>query len=290
MRKSTLVGGLAVALASMVLVLPPPASAAPGGGSGEVFSDLFVALRDEDGVPILSETFYEEGPVEVTCIQPISYTAIPGITSTTNPADGREVYLVPLVGEDFTEPPPAPLAAADTACSPKTEFLAYASEVDLERLNLVRTSDEVLWKKLVEIRARLEAATEISLDGAGRITTDGVPIDASPEHAAMYAAAAPSAVPLEGGPAETDKLGGLMDTGSIPGLAGYPAVPASIQQNGDGFDQWMLAAAAVGTAAGKSVPITIDTIAYYNRTAAPDGLVSRLGLRLGVHPPPGGQR
>ena len=36
----------------------------------------------------------------------------------------------------------------------------------------------------------------------------------------------------------------------------------------------MLAASAVGTAAGKSVPITIDTIAYYNRIAAKDGLVA----------------
>ena len=65
-----------------------------------------------------------------------------------------------------------------------------------------------------------------------------------------------------------------MDTASIPGLPGYPATPASIEQNGGEFDQWMLAAAAVGTAAGKSVPITVDTIAYYNRTAAPDGLVA----------------
>ncbi len=60
MRKSTLVGGLAAALASMVLVLPPPAvvsaQAGGGGGSGDVYADLFIALRDVDGVPILCET------------------------------------------------------------------------------------------------------------------------------------------------------------------------------------------------------------------------------------------
>ena len=33
----------------------------------------------------------------------------------------------------------------------------------------------------------------------------------------------------------------------------------------------MLAAASIGTAAGKSVPITIDTVQYYNRIAAPTG-------------------
>ncbi len=69
MRKSTLVGGLAGLAASMILVLPPPAAAAPGGGSGgsgsgDVYADLFVILRDENGVPILSETFYEAGEVD----------------------------------------------------------------------------------------------------------------------------------------------------------------------------------------------------------------------------------
>ncbi len=38
-----------------------------------------------------------------------------------------------------------------------------------------------------------------------------------------------------------------------------------------GFDNWDLAAAAIGTATSKSVPVTIDTIQYYNRIAAPDG-------------------
>jgi hypothetical protein len=147
------------------------------------------------------------------------------------------------------------------------------AEVELERLNLARTNDEVLWKKLVEVRTRLTDA-DITLDGAGRITADGVALDASPDYAAIYAAYAPEAAALEGGPAEIEKLGGLMDTGSIPGLAGYPSTPASIAQVPGAFDNWMLAAAAVGTAAGKSVPITIDTIEYYNRTAAPDGLVA----------------
>ena len=36
----------------------------------------------------------------------------------------------------------------------------------------------------------------------------------------------------------------------------------------------MLAAAAVGTAGGKSVPLSIDAIEYYNRTADPEGEVT----------------
>ena len=181
MRKTSLVGGLAAAVASMFLVLSPPAVSAQtngggGGGSGEVYSDLFVALRDENGVPILSETFYEVGevdPVAVTCIQPISYDAIlsdpsdpdsPYLPSTPNLGpDGPQVYLVPLQGEaslDGGDP-----VAEDTACAPQTEFQSYASEVELERLNLVRTSDEVLWKKLAEVGTRLATADDITLDG-----------------------------------------------------------------------------------------------------------------------------
>ena len=270
MRKSTLVGGLAAVLASMVLVLPPPsASAAPPDGTGDLYSDLFVAFRDVDGVPFLTPTFYEEGPEEVACIQPISYAEIPSITSVVNPADGRDVYLVPLVGEGSTAVLPV---EADTACDPQPAYLDYASEVELERLNLVRTSDAVLWRKLVEVETRLQAASEITLDGAGRITTDGAAIDASPEQAAIYAATAgdpPAAALEEGPPADPAKPGGLMDTGTIPGLGSSPAWIQQGDSPTDGFNNWMLAAAAVGTAAGKSVPITIDTIEYYNRIAAP---------------------
>ena len=284
MRKQVLVGAVAALVASMALAVPPRAVSAQmggggGGGIGDIYSDLWVVLRDVDGVPILTpapgdDPFYEEGPVEVRCIQPISSTVLDGATQVTNPVDGRTVWLIPLVGEGSTALSPA---EADTACDPQPAFASAASEVELERLNLVRTSDEVLWKKLVDIRTRLQAAAEITLDGAGRITTDGVAIDASPEHAAMYAAAAPAVAALEGGPAATEQLGGLMDTGSIPGLAGYPGVPASIPQAGSAFDEWMLAAASVGAAAGKSVPITIDTIEYYNRVAAPDGDVAEWG-------------
>ena len=308
MRKSTLIGGLVAAAASMVLVLPPPAaSAQTGGGSGEVYADLYVALRDEDGVPILSETFYEEGPVSVTCIQPISYDPIPSdpadpsspsLPTTTNLADGQEVYLVPLQGEaSLGGGDPVP---EDTACAPQTDFDPYVSEVELERLNLVRTSDEVLWKKLAEVGARLAAADDITLDGAGRITTwvddpdtgdpVGAAIDASPDQAAIYAAtegADPAPPPVaDDGPTAVGEPGGLMDTGTIPHwtagatVADYPVGdPAWIPQGdpGEGFDTWMLAASAVGTAAGKSVPITIDTIQYYNRTAAQDGDVANWG-------------
>ena len=106
MRKTSLVGGLAAAVASMVLVLPPPAVAQQGGGggTGDVYSDLVIALRDVNGVPI--PTTFETAEGDVACVQPISYTPIPNLAvpgtflpSTTNGVDGRTVYLVPLMGE-----------------------------------------------------------------------------------------------------------------------------------------------------------------------------------------------
>ena len=80
--------------------------------------------------------------MSVTCIQPISYAVVDGATRVVNPVDGRMVSLIPLVGIGSTAS--APVAEADTACDPQPEYAMYASEVELERLNLVRTSDEVL--------------------------------------------------------------------------------------------------------------------------------------------------
>jgi len=274
MRTSTLIGGLAAAAASMVLVLPPPAVAAPADGSGDIYADLYVALRDVNGVPITTSFETAEGPVE--CLQPISYTEIPGITSVKNPVDQRDVYLVPLVGELEAAPVLALEEEEDEAepCDPQVEFAAYVSEVDLERLNLVRTNPAVLWKKMVEVGARLAAATDIGLDGAGRITTDGLAIDASPEYAAMYAAAE--------GADPTTQPGGLMDTGTIPGTTTDPLPlgdPATISEGSGEFDEWMLAAAAIGTAGGKSVPrrvqrprrVRLDCRADEHRRVRPDG-------------------
>jgi hypothetical protein len=293
MRKSSLIGGLAVALTSMVLVLPPAASAAPGGGgggggSGGDYSELVFVLRDQNGVPIPT-TFVtvEEGPV--VCVQPISYAPIPDaaapgtfLPTTLNAVDGRDVTLVPLMGQLEGTP-------AEDVCEAQTAYASYMAEVELERLNLVRTTDEVLWRKISEVGARLAGVPldKVTLDGAGRITTDGVAIDAAPEQAAIYAAAQgpnPAPPPSDGdGRPGAAQPGGLMDTGTIPHwtagnvIPGNPPAyplgnPAGIAQGTRGFDNWELAAAAIGTAASKFEPITVDVIPYYNRIASPGGV------------------
>ena len=195
MRKSTLVGGLAAALASMVLVLPPPAvsprRAAAAAAAVPVTSMPTSSSRCATSTGFRSSAGRSGKRArrrEVTCVQPISYAVVPGSASVVNPVDGRDVYLIPLVGEGSTADAPV---VADTACDPQPAYLAFVSEAELERLNLVRTSDAVLWRKLVEVRNRLAGASAITLDGAGRITTwlgdVATPIDASPDQAAIYA-------------------------------------------------------------------------------------------------------
>jgi hypothetical protein len=296
MRKSKLVGGLAAAMASMVLVLPPPAAAQQGGGggTGDLYSDLVIALRDVNGVPI--PTTFETAEGDVACVQPISYTPIPNLAvpgtflpPTVNGVDGRTVYLVPLMGELPTVEPVEEEEEVEP-CDPQPEYADYVSEVELERLNLVRTDEAVLWRKLSEVGSRLAetlaAGGEITLDGAGRITTqmpteDAIAIDAAPEQAAIYAAnqgADPAPPVVVDGRPVSAQPGGLMDTGTIPYWTAvgspppnpqYPVDnPAQIDQGTGGFDYLELAAAAVGTAASKFEPITIDAIPYYNRVAS----------------------
>lgn len=235
--------------------------------TGSLYADLVLALRAENGAPILKKydvpaTTETEATTEY-CVQPVSYVAIPGITPSTNPVDGRQVWVVPLQGEWLDDvPPPIPLDEIG-ACDPQPADAMFVKEVDLERLNLTRTSAEVIAGKLADVQLKLQFADAIALESTGRLSFDGTPIDASPENAAIYQS--------------------LMLTGTIPGLpatmAGPPAtVPAAPGDAGSNsqFDAWELAAMTIGAAASKNTPINIDTIEYYNRIVPfpPDDLAA----------------
>ena len=226
-----------IAASSLGVAAPPEGS---GSGAGDVFADLVVAWRDVNGVPLLTsfEVATETGPTLEYCVQPVSYTPLPGLGDehrVINGADGREVFRIPLMGELDVLPVDEEEVEV---CDPQPAYAMYVAEAELERLNMARQPDNVLEQKLAGVAIRLASADEITLDGAGRITTDGTPIDAAPDHAAIYAS--------------------MMTTGTIPGLIADPAQVL-------GFDTWMLAAAAVGTATGKEVPLTVDAIEYYDR-------------------------
>jgi hypothetical protein len=281
-------------LASLsVLVLPSQALAAEGdsgsgsggggggGGGGEttgsVYSDLVLALRATNGTPILKKydvpATTESDATTEYCVQPVSYTAVPGTTETTNPVNGQSVWVIPLQGEwlpgEAREDDPNALAPDELgACDPIPAYAGFVSEVELERLNLARTDEKVIAQKVADVQTKLQFADVITLESTGRLVWDGTPIDASPENAGIYQS--------------------LMKTGTIPGLhpssmAGPPAqvgpAPADGSSNSQ-FDTWELAAMAIGAAASKSVPINVDTIEYYNRVI---GLPDFSPLWSGVH-------
>jgi hypothetical protein len=262
---------LSAATAALLVLSTPALAAGPGGGggtggggtggggettTGSVYADLVIALRAPDGTPILKK--YEVPATTETdatteyCVQPVSYELVPGVTASTNPVDGRQVWVLPLQGEWILNPPdPLPVAEIE-ACDPWPQYAMFVSEVELERLNLARTADEVIARKLADVELKLRFADAIALEPTGRISYDGSTIDASPENAAMYQS--------------------LMKTGTIPGLSTtattIPGPPAQIGPDSAAnsrFDAWELAAMNIGAAASKSTPVTIDTIEYYNR-------------------------
>ena len=266
MNSHTRLGTFTGALAALALVVPtgtalaaPPDDGGKDASTGADYSDLVVLLRDTNGTPKLKkydvpvldeETGLPTGETEPTyCVQPVSFDPLPGVTGTPNPlVDEGLVYLVPLQGEWIGDlPDPLPVAELE-ACDPQPAYGMFVNEVELERLNMARTADRVMDQKTGDVAEKLLAADVIDLDPAGRIRVDGKPIDAAPEHAAIYQS--------------------IMRFGILPGWNQTAGVWTDIGPAGEHnsqFNRWELAAAAVGTAASKGVPITVDTVEYYNQ-------------------------
>ena len=124
--------------------------AGAGTMKGDLYGDLWIILRDANGVPILDEYGH---------VQPLD-------------ADGN---LIPLneEGEPIDE------AAA-----------ALVQEVELSRLNVGRSPSKVSDKSYDSVLTALNSATSITLDPAGRLvlTIDGVvkTIDSPLENLALY--------------------------------------------------------------------------------------------------------
>ncbi len=240
-----------------------------GGATGSEYADLNVVLRAVDGTPIL-ETYVVPATAETAatteyCPQPVSYSSIPGVaSSTTNPVDGQKVWLVPLMGELIGT---QAFSESSSACDPQPQYAMFVTPTDLARLNLARTTDTVLAQKLSDVEAKLAVGKNIALESTGRISIDGTPIDAAPENAAIYQA--------------------LMTTGTIPGLpaslAGPPArIPGTPPGNQNSqFDAWKLAAMALGAAADKKTPLSVDAVEYYNRII---GLSALYGAAASANP------
>ena len=141
-------------------LLPTP-TIQPGRGSGTIdygslYGDLYVILRDVNGVPILDD---------FGCVQPIST----------------------ITGEPFqllTDP------ALDILCELTEEMSTWVEAVDFGRLNLGRAPDAVLFHAFDEAINLMNSASAFDLDPAGRImmliSDEWKTIDAPAENLALY--------------------------------------------------------------------------------------------------------
>jgi hypothetical protein len=215
----------------------PPANPGGGGGGkpdkGDLYSDLVPLLRSVDGLPLMVSFGTEQ------CLQPVSYTAIPGLTSVVNPVDGEQVWKVPLVGELPTVP--AEEEEEVEVCDPQPLYTDYLVEVEFGRLNMGRSPEDVLDARLLEAIAALTGSDEpVTLDHAGRLVyvEGGVEftIDAPLENLAIH---------------ETLQETGALETLVLPTpFAGYGILDH--------------AAAMLGGAADKGGRIVPDTVVYFN--------------------------
>jgi hypothetical protein len=239
---------------------PTPTSAPtepPGSGSGTVdygslYGDLYVILRDVDGVPILDE---------YGCIQPIS-------TITGEPFQ----LLTDL--------------EADILCELTEEMAAWVETVDFGRLNLGRAPDAVLFHAFDEAINSMNSATAMDLDPAGRIMLfigdEWKTIDAPAENLALYIKlmqeghwiTTDTSPVVRGGP--PDGMG--PPEGDGPSAEERPVLSADAIEllRAVGYenlgnvnntltnDDLVLAASLLAAAADKSGTMTLDKVIYIN--------------------------
>lgn len=132
-----------------------------GTGSGDLYGDLWVLLRDLDpsdgggnGEPILDENGQ---------VIPIGF----------DPATGAifPIHLVLGAEGDYEVP---------------ADMLPFVQEVELERANIIRSPDSVMAAALEEALAKIESGGVITTTVDGRIAVDGAVIDSPRENLALY--------------------------------------------------------------------------------------------------------
>ena len=130
----------------LVLAAPPDNGGVPDDYLGSLYGDLYIILRDEDGVPILDN---------FGCVQPTRVKEVDGVLTLvvkqlyTNIAEDLECELL----ED-----------SDTHAD-----VDFVQEVDFGRLNLGRAPEPVLNHAFDEAVNAMNNAIDINIDPAGRL-------------------------------------------------------------------------------------------------------------------------
>jgi len=267
-----------------------------GGGKGEeettpdipdtgtLYGDLYVILRDADGVPEFDDNL---------CIQPISSVTA---TTTIETIDGPLTIDV-TEGEPFALPTYTDTAGDLVECELTDEMADWVQTVDFGRLNLGRAPDSVIAHAFDEAINKLNLATAIKLDPAGRLVltlpdeeNEGLfvdkTIDAPAENLALYIemmtdgdwytedttpivhAAMPDGVgPPEGDGPSTEPRPVIADTAvTLLNTLGFVSLGTDNVYGAESLtnQELLLAASLLAAAADKTGGITLDKVVYIN--------------------------
>lgn len=137
-----------------------------GVKKGDLYGDMYVLLRDENGVPLEDEN----GEELVIAFIYEGSTLVPLY-------DGSNLVTIPRNEE-------GDLLTQVTVGT--TVYDVYPAEVELGRLSVGRAPSKVLAHALDEAIGKLSSALVIAIDATGRLTADGVTIDSPLENLALY--------------------------------------------------------------------------------------------------------
>ena len=158
---------------------PPPEPPIPTEtpDTGTLYGDLYIILRNEDGLPI----FDSNG-----CIQPIS-----SMTASVSIETGDGILIIEAFeGEPFSLAYYTDPEGDLVECELTEEMATWVQSVDFGRLNLGRAPDAVIAHAFDEAINKMNAASAFDLDPAGRLTMlideEWFTIDAPAENLALY--------------------------------------------------------------------------------------------------------
>ena len=246
-----------------------------GGGeipdTGELYGDLYVILRDTQGVPMLDSN---------GCVQPIS------AVSATDPASG----ITAVANEPFLLWTYVDSEGDLVECELTETMTTWVQAVDFGRLNLGRAPDSVLEHSFDEAIKAMNAAIEIGIDPVGRLVltfADGTvkTIDSPSENLSLYIKMmidghwiTVDTEPSEHGGSPPDGMGPPEGDGPsteprpVLSATAISLLPAAYQTLGNATrtnvdltnEQMLLAASLLAAAADKTGNITLDKVVYIN--------------------------
>ena len=138
-----------------------------GDKKGDLYGDMVLLLRDENGEPILDDNDLVQA---IAFIYDDSMNFVPLLDADGNPV------VIPRndEGDLLTE-----------ITLDGTTYEVYPAEVDLGRLSVSRSPTKVLEHSLDEALSKLTSGV-VTLDPTGRLVVDGVTIDSPLENLALY--------------------------------------------------------------------------------------------------------